>query len=226
MKILQPSAAALKAAEKLLASVEAEEDEEETSVAAPASASASTSALADMRPPQFVPPKSSTVSVHNEEVKKKTSLEELPLATRPVSPVATVDFRPATAVKIATRPTDEEPDPGTSKEIKPVAHETPARKPASSFVIPESPATVPKYLGMRSRPRGSLKAKFATPWKQGIQPPTQPPAMLQLHNPRIVSSPQKPSTSKVIKTTNRKRILRDANTVFDLSQCTNPGKGS
>ena len=222
MKILQPSAAALKAAEKLLASVEAEEDEEEISVAAPASASAHT----DMKPPQFVPPKSSTVSVHKEEAKEKTTLEELPLVTRPPSPVATVDFRPATAVKVATLPTSEESDPGTLKEIKPVSHETPARKPASSFAIPESPATVPKHLGMRSRPRGSLKAKFATPWKQGVQPPTQPPAMLQLHNPRIVSTPQKPSTSKVIKTTNRKRILRDANTVFDLSQCTDPEESS
>jgi hypothetical protein len=221
MKILQPSAAALKAAEKLLASVEAEEDEEEEiSVAAPASASASASTQANMKPPQFVPPKSSIVSVHKEEAKKKTTLEELPLITRPVSPVATVDFRPATAVKVATLPTSEESDPGTLKEMKSVSHETPARKPASSFAIPESPATVPKHLGMRSRPRGSLKAKFATPWKQGVQPPTQPPTMLQLHNPRIASTPQKPSTSKVIKTTNRKRILRDANTVFDLSQCT------
>ena len=226
-KVLQPSAAALKAAEKLLASVEAEEDEEETSVAAPAAAAASTHA--DMRPPQFVPPKPSTVSVAKEEAKKKTTPEELPLPTRPVSPVATAassDFRLATAIKVATRPTGEESDPGTSKEIKPIAHETPVRKPASSFAISESPATVPKYLGMRSRPRGSLKAKFATPWKQGVQPPGQPPAMLQLHNPRIASSPQTPSTSKVIKTTNQKRIPRDANTVFDLSQCTNAEESS
>jgi hypothetical protein len=208
MKIIQPSAAALKAAEKLLASIENEEEEASAAMAVPAQV--------NMRLPQFVPPKSSIVSVPKEEVRKKIATTEPPPPARPdsSSAVASRDV-PATVVTVSSvRPIIEMSTPGNSKEIKVAAHETPARK---SFAISESPAVVPKHLGMRSRPRGSIKAKFATPWKQGAQPPTQSPAMLQLHNPPATQSPQTPSTAKVIKTVTRKKILRDVNTVFDLS---------
>lgn len=211
MKIIQPSAAALKAAEKLLAAVEDEEDK-----------TADTPAPAKKPPPPFVAPKLPTVPKLKEEPQEKVTpgpSQLAPKSSQPVAPIVDPKLQTAFATPARpplSQPASRLPDPTPSVDTKPVLQETPARKPVASAII-ESPAVVPKHLGMRSRPRGSLKAKFATPWKQGATPSTQTPTAPQVYPSRVEPSTPTPSTSKPAKAPEVKRIIRDANTVFDLN---------
>lgn len=204
MKLIQPSAAALKAAEKLLASVE-DEDDKDTTV--PAS---TTTKL----PQPFVPPKPSTVSVSKEDPKSKAIPKTLLVThVEEIQPrVAATPARPS-----PSQPKINPSNASASAGTKHILHETPARNPVLADVS-ESPIMVPKHLGMRSRPRGSLKAKFATPWKQGVNIFTQPSPAPQVHTPRAAPPTPTPCTSKATKPAVAKRIIRDANTVFDLSR--------
>jgi len=207
-KILQPSAAALKAAEKLLASVEAGENEEETPI--PLRTRMETRSLLSK------PPRPSTISLPRAEATNKVAVEEL-LNSTPVALSIPADLT-VEAKPIATMKYQMTPHPGPSTEAESVINATPSGKPLSSPPVPESPIVVPKHLGMRARPRGSLKSKFTTPWKQGVQPPTLTPTPPQFHTPRIAPSPREPSISGEGKNVGRKTIIPDANTVFDLSR--------
>jgi len=101
---------------------------------------------------------------------------------------------------------------------------TPVRK-ATPQSINDAAGPTPRHLGMRSRPRGPPRSKFATPWKKGAnetpltqETPSKPPPTVQYHQPRAsLGSTSKPSTSKA-PPREAKRIAALPNSVFDLSE--------
>lgn len=109
-------------------------------------------------------------------------------------------------------------DVKASVELTPVRKATP--QPTNDAAVP-----TPRHLGMRSRPRGPPRSKFATPWKKGTnetpltrETPSKPPPTVQYHQPRSsLGSISKPSTSKAAPQ-EAKRIAPLPNSVFDLSE--------
>lgn len=109
-------------------------------------------------------------------------------------------------------------------DVKASVELTPVRK-ATPQPTNDAAAPTPRHLGMRSRPRGPQRSKFATPWKKGTnetpltqETPSKPPSTVQYHQPRAsLGSTSKPSTSKAAPK-EAKRIAPLPNSVFDLSE--------
>jgi hypothetical protein len=203
LKVIQPSAAAMKAAQKLMAEVDAEEEKE------------AAKASIDSRPTKVTGPRVSLPAT-------KPIVMQRPSSSQPAVPVtpsstATVPVTPGftnlSKTGPASAPRISRPDSPAITSASSTEDKSKIATPATSNTTVDSP--IPKHLGMRSRPRGSTKSKFATPWKQGVQP-TSTSSVLQLHNEQT-RKPDKPPIKPLLQETTPKLIPRLPHSVFDLS---------
>ncbi|PVF98238.1 hypothetical protein CPB86DRAFT_853393 [Serendipita vermifera] len=206
LKVIQPSAAALKAAQKLMAEVDAEEEKE-------AAKSASTNPL----PPKPTGPRVSlpvskpVVTQRPSSSQPTVQMTPAPKRTVPVAPIAA----PLTTNDTASSSRTSNLETPIVRPASTALSEEKSRDTTEAAPIAGVDSPTPKHLGMRARPRGHTKAKFATPWKQGVKP-TPTSSVLQLHNEQT-RKPDRPPVKTFPQETTPKEIPRLPHSVFNLN---------
>ncbi|KAG8870131.1 hypothetical protein FRC20_000369 [Serendipita sp. 405] len=214
-KIIQPSAAAMNAAKKLFEDVEAAEK----AIAQSGSEDKPTSEASkpQVAKPVFQPPKP-RLSLGSKSTQVPSSTPSTSYVTPAATPMRSIGPHASqrTYVYHSSHPANKSSENTSGLVLD--SHESLTETPVRNSRIPESPASVPKHLGMRSRPRGPQKSKFSTPWKQGANPPastttpsTKPPAPPK-EGTKAATSLEIPTPSS-----KRKPIVPLAHSVFDLN---------
>ncbi|CAG8628289.1 1353_t:CDS:1, partial [Acaulospora colombiana] len=197
LKIIQPSVAAMKAAQKLMAEVDAEEEKE-------AAKNSSTKSL----PPKATGPRVSLPAPKPMVTQRPSSSQPMvqtvpaPNRTIPVTPIAA--SLPKSDVASGSRTS--KPDTPMIRPASTTFSEEKSRDMIEVPLLATVDSPTPKHLGMRSRPKGSTKAKFSTPWKQGVKP-APASSVLQLHNEQT-RKPEKPPVKTLPLETTPKEIPR------------------
>lgn len=201
VKILQPSAAALEAAKKRLEDWDEDED--------PLGDEPVEEQIGSNRPFKPILPTMTPKMVS--KTKEVPLKPQVPLFVKP-------SLAPATPLpSLSSRayvfhPSHPESKLKDLKSVEPIilppmTLSTPQRPSSTTVTTPQS---IPKHLGMRSRPRGPPRAKFSTPWKQGAIP-TPETSILQPNNrPTPIPPKRQPLTKVVVEP------KRDPNSVFNL----------
>lgn len=231
-KVIQPSAAALQAARKLIESVEAQVDDEAASVSAPKPPNSGVSKPAVASIAKLNKPRASMNAGMHKEIpatpRPLPTSKPLPVQSQPVEQSKDEQPQQATPQSTILAPFNITGSPQSAPNFiepkrvvvtAPSTSVTPQRTVGARSAL-ESPISVaPKHLGMRNRPRGSLRSKFATPWKQGV---VAEPSKAMTPKPALNATDSKSSTSKVLEKEQyrppiRRRVVLLPHSVFDLN---------
>ncbi|KAG8818991.1 hypothetical protein FRC17_010635, partial [Serendipita sp. 399] len=213
-KIIQPSAAAMNAARKLFEEVEAAEQLIIEAESEPKSTPQAPQPSVPIQVPQSSKPR---LSVGSKLTTHSPSISSSKFITPAATPLRSVGSNPSQRTYVY------HPSHPASKSLENVSfgsaidpHESCSETPVKPILVAESPASAPRHLGMRSRPRGTQKSPFLTPWKSKAPSSVTTPSIKFPSPPKGAKSAVTP-TKITLPPSKRKSVAPLAHSVFDLN---------